>query len=509
MIVHVAAGTLLACLLVCADSARAQAGSSDPIRDAYMRFYAGDLAGAQQQFDHLHAARQQDLRAWLGSLLVLQSRIADDELLAPAFERGIDAFLAHADQRYSRSRADTEALFHLAQGHFLRGAYRFEHDKGMWGAARDAAKSKGFADEYLKRHPEHGDAYLVLGLYNYYVDIAPNFVKVLRVLLFLPSGNRAAGLQQIERAGRDGDLFAPLAQSALADVYGSLEGRLADAIPIAERLAQRFPGNADMRFSLAAMYMHPTVEAFDLAAQQYSAVLDHHSGRSQHDLNARHRATLGLANLRRTEWRLEDAIALLTPTIDQKIEKPDWVLPTFLLRRANYRMLLNDPGAADDARRVRGDARMADWRESADQHLAAIAGRARSNEGVIYASLIPGNRLVAEDRWEEAKAVYERVAAAAPGDFQVRYRLAYLDFARGNYQAAAAALSSMVAPGARVPSWLKAGALLTLAWTHDIAGRRAEAMTLYKRIVDDFENESAASSARLGLIAPYRGPIRR
>ena len=32
-----------------------------------------------------------------------------------------------------------------------------------------------------------------LGLYNYYVDIAPTFLKVLRVLLFLPAGNRAEG----------------------------------------------------------------------------------------------------------------------------------------------------------------------------------------------------------------------------------------------------------------------------------------------------------------------------
>ena len=73
--------------------------------------------------------------------------------------------------------------------------FRATSDKSLWGAARDAARSKSYAEEYVKAHPEHGDAYLPLGLYNYYVGIAPTFVKVLRVLLFLPGGNRATGLR--------------------------------------------------------------------------------------------------------------------------------------------------------------------------------------------------------------------------------------------------------------------------------------------------------------------------
>ena len=46
--------------------------------------------------------------------------------------------------------------------------------------------------------------------------------------------------------------------------------------------------------------------------------------------------------------------------------------------------------------------------------------------------------------------------------------------------------------------------MLNLAWTHDIAGRRAEAVKLYKRIVDDYENEASSGSARVGLISAYR-----
>jgi tetratricopeptide (TPR) repeat protein len=493
-------------LVLAAPGSVAAQPAIDHVREGYLRFYAGDSDGAQQHFDALRATGTDNLRGWFGATFVLQSRVSDDDRLGPVFEKNIDALIAHAEARYGRSRQDADALFHLAQAHLLRGTYRFERDKGMWGAARDAAKAKGYADEYVKRHPEHGDAYLALGLYNYYVDIAPNFIKVLRVLLFLPSGNRAEGLKQLERAAREGDLFAPLAQMLLADTYAQLEGRVAEAMPMAEQLVQRFPANFDMRFSLAEMYVHPAVEAYESAAQQYAAVLERATGSSRQQMSARYRATQAMADMRRAQWRIDDAIALLTPAIAGTVETPDWVLPSFLLRRGNYRMLLDDPQATEDPRRVRANPKMTAWHKAADQLLDAAARRARTNEAAVYAALLPGNRLVADDRFDEARAIYERVGAGVPGDWQVRYRLAYLEFARGDYFAAAAALTPIVsAPGA--PAWLKAAAMLTLAWTHDIAGRRAEAMRLYKRIVDQFEDEAAATAARLGLIAPHRGPV--
>jgi len=494
-------------LLFTASAAAQPLPQADEVRAGYQRLYSGDTERAYNYFTEVRARDSQSLPIWFGQIFALQARIELDESLSPSFEREIAAFIARADERYSRSRTDSEALFYLAQAYLLRSRYRIEYDKGIWGAARDAAKSKGFADQYLKQHPEHGDAYLVAGLYNYYVDIAPNFVKVLRVLLFLPSGNRAEGLKQLERAGREGDLFAPLAGIALADIYSSLEGRLPEAIVIGQRLVQRFPQNADLQLELAAMYAHPTVEAYERAVQQYTAVIDATKGSTLQQVADHHRATLGLSNLRRTQWRLDEATDLLTVVIDQNVQKPAWIMPSFLLRRANFRMLLNDPTAIDDARRVLADAKMSNWHDAAKRQIAAIESRRRSNEGALYAVLIPGNRLVVEHRWDEARAHYDRAAATAPGDWQVRYRLAYLEFARGNYDAAANGFEPIVASSARMPAWLRATAMLNLAWTHDLAGRRAEALKLYKRVIDQYENEGAAGAARVGLITPYRGPV--
>jgi tetratricopeptide (TPR) repeat protein len=499
-----AAYGLCAALLLCSSTALAQDHSTEAVYAGYMRLYGGEREGSFTDFKALHARDPLALPSWFGMLMAHEISIALDDSLSASFEQGIAQFLDHADQRYSRSHADAEALFYLAQGYLLRSTYRIEHDKGVFGAARDAAKAKGYADTYIKAHPEHGDAYLALGLYNYYVDIAPNFIKVLRVLLFLPSGSRVDGLKQLERAAREGSLFGPLAGAALAEIYGALEGRPDEAIAIGERLVHRFPGNADMRLNLAQAYLHPIIESYDKAALQYSAVMDRASGPSAEHVQQRCRATLGFANLRRSQWRLEEAIAILTPVINQNVAKPVWVAPTFLLRRANYRALLNDPDAIADVRRVLADKTAGSYRKAADRQVAFIGGRRKTAEATIYALLIPGNRLVVEHRWEEARVVYDSVAAAHSGDWQVRYRRAYLEFARGNYDTAAKGFNEIVAASARMPSWLKATAMLNLAYTHDIAGRRADAVTVYKTIVDRYENEAASGAARVGLISPYR-----
>jgi tetratricopeptide (TPR) repeat protein len=493
-----------ATLLLCSCPASGQDRASDPVYDGYMRLYGGEREAGYSDFKALHARDPHALPSWFGMLLALESRLELDDSLVPSFERDIAAFLDLSEQRYTRSHADAESLFYLAQGYLLRSTYRLEHDKGVFGAARDAAKAKGYADTYVKQHPEHGDAYLALGLYNYYVDIAPNFIKVLRVVLFLPAGNKAEGLKQLERAARDGSLFGPLAAAALSAIYGSLEGRPNDAIAIGERLVQRFPANADMRLDLAQAYLHPAIEAYDKAALQYGAVIDRAAGPAVEQVQQRCQATLGLASLRRSQWRLEEAIALLTPVIDEHVSRPGWVKPTFLLRRANYRALLNDADAIADARRVVADKPSASDRKAAERQIAFIQGRKNTSEAVIYASLIPGNRLVVEHRWDQASAVYDSVAAAHPGDWQLRYRRAYLEFTRGNYDAAAQGFREIVSASVQMPTWLKAAAMLNLAYTHDIAGRRAEAVTVYKIIVDKYEDEAAAGAARVGLISPYR-----
>ena len=494
---------LTAVLLLLASAASAQ--SHDAVFEAYQQVYAGRSEDATAQFNRLREGNQQALAPWFGALFATVNQLEYDDALEGPFEQSLDAFIEHATARYGRSAQDSEALFYLAQAHMLRGTYRVSHDKGMWGAARDGAKAKSLADEYIERHPEHGDAYVALGLYNYFVDIAPNFIKVLRILLFLPAGNRQLGLEQLQRASKDGSYFAPFALTVLAEISGSLEGRPRDAIRLIDTYLRRFPANDEVRLDLASMYMHPVIEQFSRAEEQFKAVLTAATAATPRQISLRNSATLGLAGLRRVQWRLPEAIDLLDVALANAPQKPQWIRPALLLRRGNYKMLLNDPTGVDDARLVLKDDRWQDWHDPARELVDADEARRRGNEGPIYAELIPGNRLVAEDRFDEARAFYQRMASRHPHDWQVRYRLAYLEFAAGRYDAAAAGMQTIVTSTATMPDWLKAAALLHLAYTHDLAGRRDDAVKLYRRIVDKHEDDGSAGAARVGLIAPYRG----
>ena len=208
-------------VLVSAASAAASPADDAAVLAGYRRLYNGDLDGAQQEFGRVLGPVPNDLPARYGAWNVLHRRLRENREVAPQFERTLDGFIADAEARYGRAASDSEALFYLANATMLRARYRFDYDKGMWGAARDGARSKKLSEAYVKRHPEHADAYFALGAYNYYVELAPAFARVLRLLMFLPSGNRVEGLKQIERAYTEGSLFAPQAGLLLVEIYGT------------------------------------------------------------------------------------------------------------------------------------------------------------------------------------------------------------------------------------------------------------------------------------------------
>jgi hypothetical protein len=500
-----------ALLLLCLPAwARAQS-AADPnaIAQGYELLAAGERLAAIQHFERIAAVRPGDLAARFGALAGRHMRLEYDDSEQAVFEQRLDQLIVDAEARHRRNEQDAEALFYLAQAHMLRGGYRFEYDKGMWGAARDGAKAKSYSEAYVAGHPEHADAYLTLGLYNYYVALAPSLFRAVGWMLFLPAGDRAEGLRQIERAAASGNWFAPRARLLLMDIYGSTERRPAEALAMGRRLRERYPQNDNVEFAIAALQQSPAFEDRDLAAAAYQRVIDRRrSATSIDEIASRMRATIGLAGVRQEQWRLDEAIGLVTSVIDSGVKRPAWALPQARLRRSNYLALLNDPSAAVDAKAILTDGTAtAAWRKAAREQISWIEKRAASGEGLVYAALIPGNRLTGEKRWAEARQEYARVAAQYPGHPQVRYRIAWLAFASGDAERALPEMTALAAGGRTIPGWLKAGALLVVARTHDLAGRRDQARRTYQAIVDRHGDERPAAAARLGLITPYARPV--
>ena len=116
-----------------------------------------------------------------------------------AFQMRVDASIAAAEAWTVREPRRAEAWFYLGGAYGARVQWRVLRGHQL-AAARDGKRIKDSLEQALALDPALQDAYFGVGLYHYYAAVAPTAAKVLRWLLFLPGGDRATGLQEMERA---------------------------------------------------------------------------------------------------------------------------------------------------------------------------------------------------------------------------------------------------------------------------------------------------------------------
>ncbi len=110
--------------------------------------------------------------------------------------------------------------------------------------ARAAKKMRSLLLTALRSDPDLTDAYLGVGIYNYYVDVLPTIVKLLRFLIALPGGSRELGLQQLRRAAEKGELTRGEATFYLAKNYSRHnEMQYARSLELFQELGREYPHN--------------------------------------------------------------------------------------------------------------------------------------------------------------------------------------------------------------------------------------------------------------------------
>jgi len=72
--------------------------------------------------------------------------------------------------------------------------------------ARAGVEARKHLLRCLELNPNMADAYLGLGLYNYYVDTLSSMAKILRFFMGIPGGDKHEGLRQLEIASTKGEL---------------------------------------------------------------------------------------------------------------------------------------------------------------------------------------------------------------------------------------------------------------------------------------------------------------
>jgi hypothetical protein len=261
---------LLALLLLTAAAARAAAVPPAPQEKP-----AAEFATARRGLDALmngepdaaiqifHSVQESDPDSPLGDLLVADALwwkiyFATGNLINPDVFDVVNTNSTQYDAQFDslvssvirKAQARIAARRDVARNELYVGmAYALQARLvGMRGddlaTARAGKKMRSALLDAISRDPGLNDAYLGVGIYNYFVDTLPAIVKVIRWLIGLPGGDRERGLEQIERTATRGDLARGEAQFYLAkDFSRPYEHQYLKSLELFRELAREYPSN--------------------------------------------------------------------------------------------------------------------------------------------------------------------------------------------------------------------------------------------------------------------------
>ena len=159
------------------------------------------------------------------------------------FEVVVNAAIRQAATRIHDHQDEARNYLYEGLGYGLRGRFYGLRDSDL-PTARAGKKMRSLLLTAVKMDPSLADAYLGLGIYNYFVDTLPTIVKMLKFLIGLPSGDRELGLAQLRRAADQGELARDEARFYLAkDLSRASERHYDRSLELFQGLARDYPQN--------------------------------------------------------------------------------------------------------------------------------------------------------------------------------------------------------------------------------------------------------------------------
>jgi hypothetical protein len=147
-----------------------------------------------------------------------------------------------------------------AVSHFYQGAAlgfqarNFAANKQYGSAIPKARRGVRHLRKAIQLNPEFEDAYLGLGMYDYFMARIPAAAKPFAFLAMGDWGNRKRGLEALHRTAEKGSAAKMEARSILAMIYiNKKEQNWEKAAELLEPLMHRYPGNP--RYRLALIYV--------------------------------------------------------------------------------------------------------------------------------------------------------------------------------------------------------------------------------------------------------------
>ena len=288
--------------------ARAQAGPAEEIRLG-MRgldmLLDGDLDSASEVFRQIQRADPQSPLGYLLEADALWWRIyySTANLIDPDVFAATDLpttpYDAHFEDLVSLTISKAEARIHANQdvarnylyagmAYALRARLAGLRDRDL-PTARAGKKMRSFLLLALRSDPQLTDAYLGIGIYNYFVDTLSAIVKILAWFIRLPGGSREEGLRQLRLAAEKGELARGEAMFYLAkDFSRGNERQYERSMQLFREMARQYPHNPLWPMLIGSL--HFRIDQREQGEKIYREVLERTAGKNSEVDQALHGA---------------------------------------------------------------------------------------------------------------------------------------------------------------------------------------------------------------------------
>ena len=237
-----------------------QVGNQEIAVRAMNKLMDGDFDAASEIFRQIQASAPESPLGYLleadanwWKIYLVEANLTDPDVFealseAPTpydadFRRSVDIAIRKAEARIQVHQDEAYSYFYEGLGYGLRARLEALRDHAL-GTARAGKKLRSSSLAALKLDPNLNDAYFGIGLYNYFVDTLPTYVKMLRFLILLPGGDRLVGLRQMQEAMEKGQLVTSEARFHLAKDYSRpIEHQFATSLELFRQMEQQYPHN--------------------------------------------------------------------------------------------------------------------------------------------------------------------------------------------------------------------------------------------------------------------------
>ena len=201
---------------------------------------------AEKIFDSIQTEYPSEPEGYFFSAMVTYWKILMDRENTQFDEKyfsQIEKTIEVCDKKFDSNEHDATAMFYKGGALGYRGRLEV-HRKSWLSAINHGRKGLSFMMDAYERDKKNTDAFLGMGLYQYYAEAIPEEFPLVKPLMwFLPSGNKEKGIEFLTRASREGKFTKIEAKYFLLQIRVRFENDFRKALPLAEELHKEFPGN--------------------------------------------------------------------------------------------------------------------------------------------------------------------------------------------------------------------------------------------------------------------------